>query len=77
MFVVDFSITMDSAFSSSTLSLVTDDAMMNPKYSSEYFPTNRPGIHFSNGEYHTNRDIDTDRSKTDTQRTGILFLNIR
>ena len=77
MFVVDFSITMDSAFSSSTLSLVTDDAMMNPKYSSENFRTNKPGINFSNGEYHTNRDIDTDRSKTDSPQKGILFLNIK
>jgi hypothetical protein len=49
---------------------------MNPKYSSENFRTNKPGIHFSNGEYHTNRDIDTDRSKTDSPQKGILFLNI-
>ena len=66
---------MDSAFSSSTLSLVTDEAMMHPKYSFENFRTNRPGIHFSNGEYQTNSDIDTNRSKTDTQRKGILFSN--
>jgi hypothetical protein len=50
---------------------------MNPKYSSENFRTNKPGIKFSNEEYHANRDIDTDRSKTDSPQKGILFLNIK